>query len=149
FLAVIVDGKPLLTTDGEVQVFTLKLTSNKTKLIGKEDQPGTIMALNGALQKHYGAKKQWLTHLVSLAIAPTPYQFTSKESGETSTGIMFELVGGARPLPGDSQLQVFELVRGVDFQELAEDPFGLKAPEPVATAIAPAAAEVNYDDIPY
>ena len=151
FLACVVNGVPIVTEDGEVQIFTLKLTSSKTELIGKGEEKGTIAGLNAALCKHFKASRQWFTHLVSVAIAPNPRRFVSKASGEASVGIMFEMVGGAQPLPVEAQQQIFDLVSTPKFKELADDPFRLKsATTPDAIAVESETEEsIDVSAIPF
>jgi hypothetical protein len=56
FLAAIVNEKPILDNDGNVQVFTLLLNSSKTKLIEGYKQPAeyrSLKKLNGWLVKKF------------------------------------------------------------------------------------------------
>jgi hypothetical protein len=127
-LAMVIGDEVVLDNDGNPQIFTLKLTSTKTSLIGGDrDAVGasTIHSLNKSLAEYFKVKRQWLTHLVSVNIKVSPQKFTSSENGKSSVGVMFSLDGGAKALSPDNQKVLFDLVSSEDFKELAADPFHL------------------------
>jgi hypothetical protein len=135
-MALVVDDSPILDAEGSIQIFRLNLSSSKSALISGDKQfPDTrsLESLNKGLVEHYKAKglidskiaaKARLTHLVSVAIAPTPRVFVSAEK-ESSVGIMFEMIGNAKPLPTASQRLVHELVKTDEFKALNTDPFSI------------------------
>jgi len=130
FLSMVIADEIVLNNDGTPQVFTLKLTSTKTALIGGDrDEKGsaTIHSLNKSLESHFGAKRQWLTHLVSVSLKVKPEKFTSAINGKSSNGVLFFLEGGARALPSENQKLTFDLVSSDEFKELAKDPFRLNS----------------------
>jgi hypothetical protein len=135
-MALIVDGSPILTVDGTVQIFKLNLSSSKSALISGDKQfpeMRSLESLNKGLVEHYKSKglldakaasKARLTHLVSVAIAPLPKVFTSADK-ESSVGIMFEMVGGAQPLPTEAQKLIHGLVSTDEFKAINNDPYGV------------------------
>lgn len=156
FLAVVKDDKLVLDRSGDIQIFTLKLSSNKCDLISRQGSKDfrTIPEMNDAIVKHYEAKKNsWAAHLVSVLIAPVPHNFQSVSTGESSLGVMFSLVGNAKPLPTDAQKQVHKFIQDDDFKALAADPFGLESKQPETEAMpakaAAAASEPNDFDVPF
>jgi hypothetical protein len=142
------DGEMLLGVDGRPQLFTLKLTSTKTNLVtGDKYDPDfkSLQGMNNALQAHFKKRGVSLTHLVSVGIAATPRKFPSRTSGETSTGIMFTLVTGAKPLPESQQVLMFELLQDAEVLGMIQDPFRIKE----AKEEAPQAMTFNPDDIDF
>lgn len=143
--------------DGTPQIFTLKLTSNKTSLVdGDRNNPEmrSLDAMNSKLIKHYRLRQMWLGHLVSVQLGVKPEKFTSKASGQSSVGIRFELVGGARPLPDAAQQQMGLLAQSEEIQGLLKNPFTNSGQEQESPAIAPTAepndislAEQLYDQL--
>ena len=128
FLACLSGDNLVLDADGLPQIFTLKLTSSKTQLIGYLDnqtETNTIISLNTALQKHFKSKENFI-HLVSVKLAIKPKEFVSSVSGDSSLGIMFEINDEPQPLPSSAQQQLFNLINLEDTQALFDDPFGLK-----------------------
>jgi len=128
FLACLSGDNLVLDADGLPQIFTLKLTSSKTQLIGYQDNPSetsTINSINTSLQKHFKSKENFI-HLVSVKLAIKPKEFVSTLSGESSLGIMFEIDGEAQPLSSSQQQQIFDFINLEDTQALFDDPFGLK-----------------------
>jgi hypothetical protein len=123
------DGEMLLGLDGRPQLFTLKLTSNKTALVtGDKFDPEfkSLQSMNKALQAHFKKRGVSLTHLVGVGLAVTPKKFTSRASGETSIGILFTLATGAKPLPESQQLLMFELLQDPEVLGMIQDPFRIK-----------------------
>lgn len=142
------DGEMLLGMDGRPQLFSLKLTSSKTCLVtGDKFDPEfkSLQGMNKALQAHFKKRNVSLTHLVSVGLAVTPKKFTSRSSGETSTGIMFTLTTGAKPLPESQQLLMFELLQDAEVLNLIQDPFRLKKQEEATNQ----PMSINSDDIDF
>ena len=143
-------GNILLNNEGDPQIFTLKLTSNKTRIVAgsKGDRSGSIAGLNDALLKHYSQPRGLsLVHLCSIEVTVKPERFTSSRTGESSTGVMYAL-GGAKPLPPSLQTVITDYVRTEFVQGLLRDPFGLEQPpEPPAPVYA--VADTDLDEIPY
>jgi hypothetical protein len=127
FLACLSGDNLVLDINGLPQIFTLKLTSSKTQLIGyqNKEETKTILALNRSLQKEFRTKDN-LVHLVSVELRSKPKEFISNHSGDSSLGVVFELSGNAQVLSQNNQKQIFDLVNNEEFQTLFNDPFGLK-----------------------
>jgi len=126
-LVLLPDGS--LVMDGErPQIFTLKLKSSKTKLVGgdiKDAEYRSLASLQKGLQKAFpGMRGQSLVHLVSVDIQAKPEKFSN--GTDSSMGVMFTLEGGAKVLSDDHQKLAFELVQDEEVQALIADPFGLK-----------------------
>jgi hypothetical protein len=148
-----VGDEVLLNDEGEVQIFTLKMTSNKTALIGgyndkdfgvsRNAEGKTLTALNAGLEAHYNTSG-WLTHLVSVDLVAYPYVFTSSSSKESSMGIRFGLEGNARPLSQASQELAFNVCTNPKFQVKFSDPFGLNQKDSADRAVP-----ISEDDIPF
>lgn len=126
-LAMIVDDQIVLDDDGNPQIFTLKLKSTNTTLIGNQKNPdeGTIHSLNQSVGKLLNKPNQWLTHLVSVSIEAKPVKRQSKLSSEASLATEFVLNPNAKALPKEAQKKLFEFVSTDEFKALAADPFGL------------------------
>ena len=120
----------ILDTEGKPQIFTLKLTSSKTELVGygnSDPEMKTLVRFNSILQKHYKVRGNLnLLHLASLKLMVNPKEFTSRESGESSFGVMFSIDGGGKSLSEEQQQQVFDLISSEDIQAVFDDPFRLK-----------------------
>lgn len=132
--------------DGTPQIFTLKLTSNKTALVdGDRSNPEmrSLDAMNTKLLKHYGLRRTWLGHLVSVQLGVKPEKFTSKASGQSSVGIRFELMGGARPLPDPVQQRMGLLAQSEEVQELLKNPFASSNQEQHDSPAPPSAEPSN------
>ena len=150
---VLPDGS--LVMDGDrPQVFTLKLKSSKTKLVGgdiKDPEYRSLQSLQKGLQKAYKLRGQSLVHLVSVQLAAKPEKFTN--GTDSSLGIMFALEGGAKALPDEQQRMVYELLQDEEIQSLITDPFGLKRNPQDASADTvedePEETAENYDSIPF
>ena len=127
FLACLIDNKLVLDGDGKPQIFTLKLTSSKTQLIGYQDktESRTILSLNREIQK-YSKTKDNLVHLVSVDLQAKVKEFTSTHTGDSSLGVMYELVGNAKVLQPEQQQQIFNLISNEDIRALLDDPFELQ-----------------------
>jgi hypothetical protein len=130
FLACLVEDKLLLDIEGLPQIFTLKLTSSKTQLIGYQVQSEnkSILALNKEIQKHFKTRDN-LVHLVSIDLKARAKEFVSNHSGDSSLGVDFQLVGNAKVLKQEHQQQVFNLVTNEEIIALFDDPFGLNLTE--------------------
>ena len=62
------DSEHLVKDDlGQIQLFSLKLTSTKTMFINGKDE-GSIASLNKALCKNAKTRGKWLAHLVSVEL---------------------------------------------------------------------------------
>lgn len=128
FLACLSGDSLILDADGLPQIFTLKLTSSKTQLIGYLDnqaETNTIISLNTALQKHFKSKENFI-HLVSVKLVVKPKEFVSSISGDSSLGIMFQIDGEPQVLSPSHQQKIFDFIKLEDTQALFDDPFGLK-----------------------
>jgi hypothetical protein len=126
-IGLVVDGEPILNAEGKVQIFRLNLSSSKSVLINGDKrfpEMRSLESLNKELIAYYKQTAGSLTHLVSVSLAPVPCIFTSAEK-ESSIGIMFEMVGGAKPLPAESQKLIHDLVSTDEFKAFNNDPFGL------------------------
>lgn len=146
------EDKLIRTDESEPQIFTLNLKSSKTALIsGDRSNPEmkSIRALNDALLKHYKVKRSLLTHLVSVELRAVPRKFTSSSTNDTSMGIMFELVGNARPLTEDLQAEMFELSQSEEVKDLLADPFGVKPKEQTQESIPVVDSEFDEDEIAF
>ena len=87
----------------------------------------TLVRFNSALQKHYKVRGNLnLLHLASLKLMVHPKEFTSRESGESSFGVMFSIDGGGKSLSEEQQQQVFELISSEEIQAVFHDPFRLR-----------------------
>ena len=136
YLAVLkTDGSLVMDqSNDQPQIFTLKLTSTKTKLIfdNRDPKASTIDSLNRALKIHYKSANN-LVHLVSVSIVANPTKFTSStDAKQSSVGIMFAFDGAAKPLSDCNQKMISALVQSDRFIELSSNPFGiLGTKEPV------------------
>lgn len=126
-------GDMVLDDCGLPQIFTMKLTSNRTKLLtGDKRNPDlkSIRQLNKALQGHFKKPGMSLTHLVSVKIGTEiRLQESVVDRKNSSLGIMFTLEGNAKQLPETQQAATFELLKGKTIRELLADPFGIN-PKP-------------------
>ena len=126
FLACLVGDELILDIEGEPQIFTLKLTSSKTQLIGYQNSSDkSILSLNREIQKHFKTKDN-LVHLVSVNLEAKPKEFVSNHTGDSSLGVLYKLSGNAKVLNPQQQQQIFDLVNSEEIQSLFDDPFGLK-----------------------
>lgn len=147
-MAAVVGDTVLDAEDGTPQVFTLKLTSNKTSLVDgdREDKDSrSLNSLNNSLLKHYKLRGMWLGHLVSVQLGARPEKFVSKASGQSSLGIRFDFVGGARPLPDAAQQRMGLLAQSDEVQGLLKNPFsgGNAAPSETTEEFS---VRPSYDD---
>lgn len=130
------------------QIFTLKLKSSKTKLVGgdiRNPEYRSLKSLQTALCKHYKVRNSSLVHLVSVEIGVKPEKFTN--GTDSSMGIMFTLEGNAKPLSEPQQKIVFDLLQDESIQELITDPFGLARDKDDASKDKPIVD--NYDDVAF
>lgn len=140
-------GQVLLDGDGNPQIFTLKLTSSKTKLLSSRDaEDSTLDSLNQAILKHKKLSRMSLLHLVSVGLKAVPTKFEGEK--DSSWGVMFQFDGGARELPEPIQSQMFTFVQSEAVKELLQNPFGIGAqPQGNNNESQPYAAEsVDYAD---
>ena len=128
FLTCLNGDSLILDSEKLPQIFTLKLTSNKTKLIGylnNQSETKTILSLNNSLQQYFKTQDN-LLHLVSVDLTVKPQEFVSSYSGESSLGIEFAMEGDARVLSAEHQKQIFELISNEKIKEILDDPFSLR-----------------------
>jgi hypothetical protein len=139
-LGCVVNGELIRDAEKNPQIFTLKLRSTKTALIGSEfdkdcgigrnDGYNTIAKLNAALVEHGKAKAgSWLAHGVSVQFAAIADKFPSKDGESESIGVrfVFKEGAGARPLPKAIVKDIHALITSPDFKELAANPFAKQA----------------------
>ncbi len=130
FLACLAENNLILDAEGKPQIFTLKLTSSKTELVGygnSDSEMKTLMRFNSALQKHYKVKGNFnLLHLASLKLIVYPKEFVSRGTNDSSLGVMFSIDGSGQSLSEQQQQQVFELISSEEIQAIFDDPFRLK-----------------------
>jgi hypothetical protein len=124
------EGEMITDSSDCPQFFTLKLTSNKTKLVKvfdekKEPDYRSLSKLNQILTDHYKLPKQSWTHLVSIGLKVSVQSFTSSLNGQSSLGIVYEFDGKAEPLPDELQQKMFYLVQSDEVKNFLLDPFGL------------------------
>jgi len=139
-LGCLVDGKLILDAGGLVQVFTLKLKSTKTNLVGnRTDKDGgvetnagysTIASLNNAVLASCkgAAKNAWVGHLASVELKAVSELFTKsdlegKKKADSSMGIRFIFGEGAKQVPRDEAKKIVELIGTEEFKEFAKNPF--------------------------
>lgn len=125
FLVCLINNKLVLDSEEKPQIFTLKLTSNKTQLIRNKDEGGTLFALNREIQK-YSKTRDNLIHLVSVNLQAKSKEFTSSHTGDSSLGVMYELTGNAKVLQPEQQQQIFNLISHEEIKTLLDDPFDLQ-----------------------
>ena len=129
FLACLHGDRLILNSEGLPQVFTLKLTSNKTKLVGYPNDPtGTksLLSLDEKARKANNSSDS-LLHLLSVDLGVKANEFTSRMSGESSLGIEFVMEGDAMVLSRLIQKQIFELINKEEFKKELKNPFGLSS----------------------
>lgn len=126
-VACLIDDQLVTCDDGSVQLFTLKLTSTKTKLIDayREPEYRSLKKMNSALIEAYKLKRQSWIHLVSIGLKAVPHCFTSQSTNQSSWGVLFELEGNASPLTDELKQQMFHLVQSDEVRGFLSDPFGL------------------------
>jgi len=155
-LCAVVNGHIIEAADGSPQLFTLKLTSTKSKLVdGDRNDPdfSCLASLNNSLCKAYKLRKQSLLHLASVSIQAIATEISN--ATEASMGVIFQFKGGAKALPDADQKRMFMLAQSDEVKEFLSDPFNLagKTASPDDAPQAPVdndAAEVeDYDDIPF
>lgn len=136
-MAAIVDDGFVLNSDGAIQLFTLKLTSSKTKLtknVDAEDKEYRCLTrLNDTLIKRDNLPRQSWIHCVSVSIGTETRKFTSKSTtsanGSSSFGYLYTLVGGARNLPDALAKQSFMLSQSNEVKDFLKDPFSIYKPK--------------------
>jgi hypothetical protein len=128
-MAAIVDDGFILNSDGAIQLFTLKLTSSKTKLTKnvdpKDKEYRCLTRLNDTLIKRDNLPKQSWIHCVSVDIGTETRKFTSASAGDSSFGYLYTLVGGARNLPDALAKQSFMLSQSNEVKSFLKDPFNV------------------------
>jgi hypothetical protein len=132
-MAAIVDDGFVLNSDGAIQLFTLKLTSSKTKLIKnvdpKDKEYRCLTRLNDTLIKHDNLPRQSWIHCVSVDIGTETRKFTSATTGDSSFGHLYTLVGGARNLADALAKQSFMLAQSDEVKSFLKDPFNVYKPK--------------------
>lgn len=132
-MAAIVDDGFVLNSDGAIQLFTLKLTSSKTKLTKnvdpKDKEYRCLTRLNDTLIKRDNLPRQSWIHCVSVSIGTETRKFTSGVDGSSSFGYLYTLVGGARNLSDALAKQSFMLSQSNEVKEFLKDPFGIYKPK--------------------
>ncbi len=111
--------------DGEILFFTLKLTSNRTRLVSDRDakiRSLTDLNLVMAKSKEVSPKDSWL-HLCSVKLICTVHEWG--EGDETNNGVMFEIDGGGKWLPQDQWERMFMLAQSEEVKKFLADPFFL------------------------
>ncbi|MGL5061694.1 MAG: hypothetical protein ACRC62_17125 [Microcoleus sp.] len=142
-LACLVGGTLLLDEEGLPQIFTLKLKSSKTSLIGNsrdkdggvKDNKGksTIAALNNAVRASCkgAAKNAWVAHLASVELGAIAELFESKPDAkgktQSSMGIRFVFGEGAKKVPDAAAKQIVEFISTEEFKTFALNPFAKPA----------------------
>jgi len=154
-LGCLVNDKLVLDSEGLVQIFTLKLKSTKTNLIGnRTDKDGgvaknadysTIASLNNAVRANCkgAAKNAWVAHLASIELLAVSELFTKsggdgKKKADSSMGIRFIFGEGAKQVPREEAKKIVELISTEEFKEFAKNPF-------VKFAALPATTEHEYE----
>lgn len=138
-LGCLVGGTLLLDEEGLPQIFTLKLKSLKTSLIGNnrdkdggvEENKGrsTIAALNNAVRASCkgAAKNAWVAHLASVELGAIAESFESKPDAKgktkTSMGIRFVFGEGAKKVPDSAAKKIAEFISTEEFKAFALNPF--------------------------
>lgn len=153
-LACVVGDDLICDSEGEPQIFTLKLKSSKTGFVGSEREKDfgaarnnnqrTIAQLNAGLVAHVGGKPgQWLGHIVSVELGAIAEKFSNKD-GDASWGIRFVFPEGstAKALPKKTAKQLFDFVSTDEFKALAKNPFG-------RAKAAEASPEIEDDEMPF
>ena len=156
-LGCLVGGKLVLDSEGLVQIFTLKLKSTKTNLIGnRTDKDGgveknagysTIASLNNAVRANCkgAAKNAWVAHLASIELLAVSELFTKsggggdgKKKADSSMGIRFIFGERAQQVPSAEAKKIVELSGTEEFKEFAKNPF-------IKFAALPATTEHEYE----
>jgi hypothetical protein len=155
-LGCLVDGKLVLDDEGFPQIFTLKLRSSKTSLIGNNrDKDGgvadnkgqsTIAALNNAVRSSCkgAAKNAWVAHLASVELGVIAELFESKPDAkgkvQSSMGVRFVFGEGAKKVPDAAAKTIAEFIGTEEFKAFALNPFA----KPIDKA-ADSEATYEYD----
>ena len=152
----LLNDKLVLDSEGLVQVFTLKLKSTKTNLIGnRTDKDGgveknagysTIASLDNAVRAKCkgAAKNAWVAHLASIELLAVSELFTKsgggdgKKKADSSMGIRFIFGEGANQVPREEAKKIVELIGTEEFKEFAKNPF-------VKFTALPATTEHEYE----
>ena len=132
-LACLVGNELMTDDDGEVQVWTLKLSGMQGQWInGKDKKNLSIVDFNKRIKKAVN-KKGWWTHLVSVELDVFPEVYASSSDAKlSSVGLRFGFVGDGNPKPlsSENQADVFRLISSQEFKELVADPFYVGDAEP-------------------
>jgi hypothetical protein len=155
-LACLIGDELVKDASGDVQIFTLKLKSSKTAMVGSSGDKDlgierngghrTIELLNSILVKRAEAKPgQWLGHTVSVEIGAVAEKFANAD-GDSSIGIRFVFPEGstAKAMPTEAVAEVFKLVSSEDFKALAKNPF-----KPVAPVLESVTIDYGDGEMPF
>jgi hypothetical protein len=125
-LCIMINGEILTDKNGCFQYFTLKLKSNKTKLVfGEKENPKyrSLVRLNQVIasQNKVNPKQTWM-HLVSIGM-----KGFGRRLGTTtkSTGVIFELIGETTDLPDELQPAMYAVIQSDEVKNFLKDPFNL------------------------
>jgi hypothetical protein len=155
-LACLVGETLLLDEEVLPQVFTLKLKSSKTSLIGNNrDKDGgvkdnkdrsTIASLNNSVRSACKdvAKNAWVAHLASVELGAIAELFESKPDAkgksQSSMGIRFVFGEGAKKVPTKAAKTIADFISTEEFKAFALNPFA----KPMEKTVFPG-GEYDYD----
>jgi hypothetical protein len=121
-----VGGELLLAEDGNPQVFTLNLKSMKTQLI-RTQKPvkgdGSLYSWNEEMKAAYKGRG-WLLHMFGFKLSAKPEKFVSRDSGDSSMGIMFELQD-PQIIASEHQKLIHEELQSPVLKESIKNPYKL------------------------
>jgi hypothetical protein len=131
-----VTGALLMQDETTPLVVTLKLTSNKTRLISdvQDLERKTFAKLNDKLCDMAKSPGSWLCHLVSVKLLPKAAVFDNGK--DKSLGIDYELADGAKTLAKSEQGAVFAYINTPEFKALAADPFKIGGTQAIEGELA-------------
>jgi hypothetical protein len=171
-LGCVVGGDFIRDADGEIQVFTLKLTSTKTNWVGGlkekdlgvsrfidavkskdfgESQARTIESFNQKLvQMQNGRSNHWLGHTASIRIGVVAKAIPTSDGKKQSLSniFCFEPGSGAAMLPPALAKASFEFVSTPEFKSLAANPFDKSGTTSIATP-QPVSMAVDDEEMPF
>ncbi len=129
--AVVVNGEILLSDVGTVQLFTLKLTSTKTKLCGGDINDKDFVSFKGINADLVAREKlkprSEVVHLVSVKLKIEAEVFTSRQTGESSVGVIFKIDGDYQPLTKEQMALMNALRLTEEVVGFLKDPFRINA----------------------
>lgn len=161
-LGCVVDDDFIRDASGDIQIFTLKLTSTKSALVGsirdkdygqeRNKNMRTIEAMNQVLvSRQKGRANQWFGHLASIRFAVFPVIAGSADGKDKSTAnhFGFEDGSGAKMLPPHLAKSVFEFISTPEFKTLGANPFNKSSKVATVSSTAPVAMAVDDEDMPF